>query len=191
MDASSRISGFLLFATYASAAVLQVGPGQQYATPCAAIAAATPGDTIQVDAAGKYAGDVCGWNTNGLTIIGVNGRPRIEAAGRSFDGKAIWVIAGDNTTVENIELFGAAMPSHNGASIRQEGANLTVRKCYIHGNEVGILTGDNPASHILIENSDLQRTGTATDSRTIFISAALPGSPSGSVIRTMLSPGTW
>jgi hypothetical protein len=171
MDASSRISGFLLFATYASAAVLQVGPGQQYATPCAAIAAATPGDTIQVDAAGKYAGDVCGWNTNGLTIIGVNGRPRIEAAGRSFDGKAIWVIAGDNTTVENMELFGAAVPSHNGASIRQEGANLTLRKCYIHGNEVGILTGDNPASHILIENSEFAENGyTNGFSHNIYIS---------------------
>ena len=38
----------------AAGATLQVGPGQPFATPCAAIAAAHDGDTILIDAAGNY-----------------------------------------------------------------------------------------------------------------------------------------
>jgi len=152
--------GFLLFfAGYASGSVLEVGPGRQYATPCRAIAAAATGDTIQIDGSAQYRGDVCGWSTNNLTIIGVNGRPKLDAMGQSFDRKATWVISGNNTTVDNIEFTGNAVPNHNGAAIRQHGANLTVRNCYIHDNEEGILAGDNPSSHILIESTEFARNG--------------------------------
>src|SRR6476660_45486 len=92
-----RICLLVAFTTCASAAILRVGPGQKYEKPCGALAAASPGDTIQIDASGDYAGDVCGWSTNGLTIVGVNGRPRIDAAGESVDGRAIWLISGNNT----------------------------------------------------------------------------------------------
>ena len=151
---------FILMLTVgANASILKVGPGQQYPTPCRAIETAAPGDTIQVDAAGKYDGDVCGWSTNDLTIVGVNGRPKIDAAGQSFRGRAIWIISGDNTTVENIEFVGAKGPNQNGAAIQQLGTNLTVRKCYMHGNENGILAGENPTSHILIENTEFAQNG--------------------------------
>jgi hypothetical protein len=154
-----RICSFLMFAVCANAAVLRVGPGQQYLTPCDAIHAAAAGDTIQIDAAGNYDGDVCGWTTNDLTIVGGNGRPRIDAAGESFRGRATWMISGNNTTVENIEFTGAKGPDQNGAAIWQLGANLTIRKCYIHGNEDGILAGDNPTSHIVIENTEFAENG--------------------------------
>lgn len=153
------ICAFLMFAVWGSAAVRRVGPEQQYPTPCSAAAEAVAGDTIQIDAAGNYDGDVCAWNTNGLTIIGVNGRPKIDAAGQSFRGRATWMISGKDTTVENIELSGARGPYHNGAAIWQLGTNLTVRKCYIHGNEDGILAGDNPTSHILVETSEFAENG--------------------------------
>ncbi len=58
-----------ILASHVAAAVLHVGLNQQYETPCRAIAAAAAGDTIQIDASGTYRGDVCGWKTNGLTII--------------------------------------------------------------------------------------------------------------------------
>ena len=69
--------GLLAFATCgalvqkASANTLQVGPGKKYVAPCAAIAAASAGDTIQIDTAGNYAGDVCQWSTSNLTLIGI------------------------------------------------------------------------------------------------------------------------
>src|SRR5436190_2290017 len=118
-----RICLLVAFTTCARAAILHVGPGQQYVNPCGALAAASPGDTIQIDASGDYAGDVCRWATNDLTIAGVNGRPRIDAAGAIVDGRAIWLISGNNTTVENIEFSGASGPDHNGAAIWQTGAN--------------------------------------------------------------------
>jgi hypothetical protein len=149
----------LLLAGYASAATLYVGPGQQYSTPCRAIAAATAGDTIQIEASGSYKGDVCSWTINDLTIVGVNGRPKIDAAGQNAQGKAIWVISGNNTTIENIEFTGAIVPNNNGAAIRQEGANLTMRNCYLHGNQEGILTSNDPSSQILIENTEFAENG--------------------------------
>jgi len=132
---ASRVLGPGLFIALACcslpalAATRTVGPRGAYPKPCAAIGAASDGDVIEIDAAGSYAGDVCPITKNGLTLRGVNGRPKIDAAGQSSGGKAIWVISGDDTTVENVELSGATVADANGAGIRQEGTNLTVRGC--------------------------------------------------------------
>jgi len=143
----------------ANANTLQVGPGKQYSAPCAAIAAAAAGDTIQIDTSGTYSGDVCQWSTNSLTLIGVGGgRAVINAAGQNSQGKAIWVISGNNTIVENIEFTGATVPDLNGAGIRAEGTNLTIRNCYFHDNQEGILT-DGGNSTIIIEFSEFFRNG--------------------------------
>ena len=149
----------LLVLSVAHGATLHVGPGRAYASPCAAVAAAGDGDTILIDAAGDYDGDVCAWHTNGLTLRGINGRPHIDAAGHDAQGKAIWVIGGDNTTVDNIEFSGCRVADKNGAGIRQEGTNLTVRHSYFHDNEMGILTGANTASTIIIEYSTFADNG--------------------------------
>src|SRR5688500_8597756 len=143
----------------ASGGPLEVGPGQPHATLRAAIAAASTGDTILIDAAGDYDGDVCAWSKDGLTLRGVNGRPRIDADGNSAQGKAIWVVAGDDTTIENVELSGCRVPDANGAGIRQEGANLTVRHAYFHDNENGILSGARAGSTITIEYSEFAHNG--------------------------------
>jgi hypothetical protein len=79
--------------------------------------------------------------------------------GQSFRGRATWMISGNDTTVENIEFTGARGPANNGAAIWQLGTDLTIRKCYIHGNEDGILAGDNPSSHILIETTEFADNG--------------------------------
>ena len=153
------LTAFLVLVPAVSANTLTVGPGKQFATPCAAIAAASAGDVIQIDSSGNYAGDVCQWNTNNLSLIGVgSGRAVINAAGKSSQGKAIWVISGNNTTVENIEFTGASVVDLNGAGIRQEGSNLTLRNCYFHDNQEGILT-DGGNSTILIEFSEFSHNG--------------------------------
>ncbi|MFB9449064.1 hypothetical protein Dvina_30405 [Dactylosporangium vinaceum] len=142
-------------------AVLVVGPGHAYRTPCQAIAAAKAGDTVQIDAKGNggYAGDVCGWSTDGLMIVGFNGRAHVDAAGKNSQGKGTWVIAGKRTTVDNVELSGATVPDGNGAAIRQEGAGLTLRRSFLHDNQNGILAGDNAASDIVVESTELARNG--------------------------------
>jgi Right handed beta helix region len=144
----------------AHSSVIQVGPLKHFAAPCQAIAKARPGDLIEIDSSIVYRGDVCAWKTNGLTLRGVGpGRAHIDAAGRHSQGKGIWVIAGNDTTVENIEFSGAAVPDQNGAAIREEGANLTIRNCYFHDNEEGILAGDSSNSSVLIEYSEFAYNG--------------------------------
>jgi len=151
----------------AFAATLSVGPGKTYAKPCDAAKAAKDGDTVEIDAAGSYAGDICQWTQNNLTIKGVNGRPKIDATGATIsNGKGIWVLLGDTTTVENIEFAGAAVPDDNGAGIRHQGLNLTVRGCFFHDNQNGILGGPlkggqaaDGQGEVLIERSEFGHNG--------------------------------
>lgn len=141
------------------AEVRRVGPGERYRTPCQAIRAAAPGDVIEIDAAGDYTGDVCAFSQDRLILRGVKGRPRIDAGGRVAQGKAIWVIAGGDVTVENIEFTGARCPDHNGAGIRFEGRRLTVRDCAFRDNENGILTWNDLKSELFVEYSEFEKNG--------------------------------
>jgi hypothetical protein len=158
---SCRLSAIFLVAIAAtggaSAATLSVGPGKTYAAPCAAFARAQSGDLIQIDGGKTYSGDVCAIGASNLTIRGVNGRPKIDASGKNAQGKGTWVIQGNNVTVENVEMAGAAVPDRNGAALRIEGTNFTLRSSYLHDNENGILTGANDNSSIVIENTECRQ----------------------------------
>jgi hypothetical protein len=149
----------LLVTSSGIAATLQVGPGKTFGAPCDAIAVASDGDIIEIDASGDYAGDVCAVARSNLTLRGVGGLAKIDANGAHHGGKAIWVITGHDVVVENIEFTGATVPDKNGAGIRQEGRNLTVRGCFFHHNENGILAGNNLQSEILIEHSEFGHNG--------------------------------
>lgn len=152
----------LAFALPAAAATRAVGPGKTYAAPCRAFAAAAAGDIIEIDARGTYRGDVCGIYASNLTIRGVNGRPKIDAGGANAMGKGTWVVVGNNVVIENVEMFGAKVPDQNGAALRLEGSNFTLRTSFLHDNENGILGGANTASNIVIENSEFGHNGYGT-----------------------------
>jgi hypothetical protein len=138
--------------------VLRVGPDRDLTRPSEAARRARDGDVIEIDA-GEYAGDVAVWTQNNLTIRGVGGRAHLHANGAHAEGKAIWVIKGANTTVENIEFSGAAVANRNGAGIRLEGPGLTVRDCFFHHNENGILTAAHAESDVLVERSEFAHNG--------------------------------
>lgn len=142
----------------ASAATLSVGAGKTYATPCKAFAAAKDGDTIEVTAA-TYSGDVCTIKQNNLTIRGVNGRPKIDAAGKNAADKGTWVIDGNNTTVDNFEMYGSTVMDGNGAAFRVEGSGFTLRNSFIHDNQNGILSNSSATSDILIEYTEFGYNG--------------------------------
>ncbi|MGF1562820.1 MAG: right-handed parallel beta-helix repeat-containing protein [Geminicoccaceae bacterium] len=135
----------------ASGRILEVGPDGQFTRPSEAARAAKDGDTVTI-AAGIYPGDVAVWKANDLTIQGVGGLADIRANGRHAQGKGIWVIRGSNVVIENVKLSGAVVPDHNGAGIRFEGTNLTLRHSVFTGNQTGLLTANNPNSDIIIEN---------------------------------------
>ena len=144
-----------------SANVLQVGPTRSYKTPCAAIAAASGGETIEIDAA-TYTGDVCVIAKPGLTLRGVGGRPKLDAGGKSAEGKAIWVIRAADTTVENIEFANCAVADQNGSGIKSEWGSLTVKNSLFDHNQFGILTGYDPSATILVDGSEFSHQGTAS-----------------------------
>lgn len=152
----------LLSSLPTSAATLSVGTGKTYASPCKAFAVAKDGDLVEIQGNQTYSGDVCGIYANNLIIRGVNGRPKIDAAGKNAMGKGIWVVQGNNVVVENVEMFGAKVPDKNGAALRLEGTNFTLRSAYLHDNENGILSNPVTASNILIENSEFGRNGDGT-----------------------------
>lgn len=154
-------TAMLGLAAGASAATLSVGPGQTYATPCRAFAAAASGDTVQI-AAATYTGDVCGIYAHNLTIRGINGRPKIDAGGKNAMGKGTWVVVGNNMTIENVEMVGAKVADRNGAALRLEGTGFTLRSSFLHDNENGILSGANANSDVLIENSEFGHNGYGT-----------------------------
>ena len=144
---------------HAGAATLSVGPGKTYVAPCAAFTAARDGDTIEIVGDWTYSGDVCAIARNNLTIRGVQGRPVIDAAGRDFGGKGIWVVTGNNITVENVEMLNAKVRDRNGAALRLEGTNFTLRQAFLHDNENGVLSGVNRNSNIVIEHSEFGHNG--------------------------------
>lgn len=74
------------------------------------------------------------------------------------DNKAAMVFTGDNIYVESIECRNIAVKDKNGACIRFEGQNLTVRNLYAHDSQVGILTNKD-AGNITIEYSKFERLG--------------------------------
>lgn len=138
------------------AQVIRVVPGSAIATPSAAARLARDGDTVEI-AAAVYRGDVAIWTQNNLTLRGVGGRPHLDASGRSAEGKAIWVIKGNNTRIANMEFSGAHVGDRNGAGVRLEGTGLVVEDSYFHDNDMGILAGPNPASDVVLRNSEFAR----------------------------------
>ena len=56
-------------------------------------------------------------------------------------------------------MSGARVADHNGAALRLEGRNFTLRNAYIHDNENGLLTGANPASEITVQHCEFARNG--------------------------------
>jgi hypothetical protein len=149
----------LLFSLSTYATIYQVGPTRTYTMPSAVAPLVNNGDTIDIDAA-TYTNDVASWYDHDLHIRGVgNGYARLDANGNDAEGKAIWVIKGNNCRIENIEFLNCIVPDHNGAGIRQEGKGVHIKHCYFHHNEMGILAGDNTNSNICIEYSEFAFNG--------------------------------
>lgn len=121
-----------------------------------ASSAAMNGDVVGIRK-GTYK-DCTKWDTDNLTIRGVDGRPHFKD--KTCGRKGIFIIAAgtENVTVENIEFSGMKVRDENGAGIRHHGGNLTVRNIYAHDGQEGILAGDGKHT-ITIENSKFERLG--------------------------------
>jgi len=142
--------------------LIQVGRDRAIKRIADAARRARSGDVIEVDA-GEYAGDIASWRQNNLTIRAVGGRARLVQTGGSAEGKAIWVIKGDNVLVENFEFAGAHTPGRNGAGIRHEGGKLTVRNCLFEDSQMGLLTWNEEGASLTVEKSEFRNNAVAAD----------------------------
>jgi hypothetical protein len=138
-----------------AAKVLLVGPDRELRMPSDASAVAEDGDVVRFDA-GEYV-DCAIWRASRLVLEAPAGAAHVRD--RACAGKAIWVIAGDDVSVGNITFSGARVPDQNGAGIRAEGKNLTVRNSRFFDNENGILGAAVEGSTVRIEGSVFERNG--------------------------------
>lgn len=129
---------------------LKVGPGERFTRPSEAAASARAGDTVLI-APGYYA-DCAVWRAPGVSIAAIPGGP-VVIAGPICAGKALFVTAAPRITITGLTFHGARSPAGNGAGIRAEGGDLTIRHSRFEGNENGILAAPTPAATMLIEDS--------------------------------------
>lgn len=143
-----------------SAATLTVGPGQQYPTVSAAVAAAHGGDAIAVSA-GTYTNDFPTVNVP-LTIYAPSGFAHLHATVAPPNGKAI-IVANASLYLNHVELSGAAVSDLNGAGVRWQAPSgvLTLKYCYVHDNQDGVLAtpATAGATTVQIFNSEFASNG--------------------------------
>jgi len=150
--------GSLLCSLAMAAQVLQVGPTRKVASLAAASVVAKSGDTVEVDA-GTYAADVAIWSQSNLIVRAVGGRVRLLALGAAAEGKGIWVVRGGAMAVQGFDFVGAKVADKNGAGIRFEKGQLSIKDCTFTDNENGILTSGDKDAELLIENSEFGNNG--------------------------------
>ena len=111
-------------------------PDCRYRSLRDALNAALPGDRV-ILAPGVYAeGRLI--DTPGLELRGEAGA---HLRGHAVEGKAALVVKAKGVLIEGIECSGIAVRDNNGACIRIEGDDLTVRNVHFHDNQEGILSG--------------------------------------------------
>jgi hypothetical protein len=159
-----QITWMALGAVGVSARTWEVGPGKSFAKPSAVADSVKDGDTVAI-APGLYTNEATTWRKNRLTLRGTSAYAHITPPDSIPNGKGIWVITGDKTVVENMEFSGAKVKDQNGAGIRQEGPSITIRNCYFHDNENGVLT-DGGNGDVLIEYSEFSHNGVGEVGRT-------------------------
>ena len=168
----------LFIETMATAATLEVGPGMRFDRIENAVAAAKPGDTIEVyplPGGQPYERVGVSVNTARLTIraAGIKAGSRVMLSGRGFEhsgrGRTPRAIiqfnrGADYCVLEGFELTEASNGTDNGAGVRINQANhVTIRNCEIHHNDMGIMSNGNAAVRTgvnqLIEHCEIHSNG--------------------------------
>jgi len=117
-----------------------------------ALALAQDGDTIELLPGDYRTGPVLLVNRQ-LTLRGVGKRPVMRGENEMGPKAGLWTVRGGQVVIENIEFRGARAQDASGAGIRHEGGRLTVRNSVFLDNEHGILSINDEAAELIIENT--------------------------------------
>lgn len=171
----------VVIASFGGAATVTVGPSGQYPSPCVAFQHLADGDIVQVDAnhGVPYNEGNCQIVNSNLKIVGVNGRPILDATGIVV-ARGIWVVHGHDVVIDNFEFrnankFTNLKTAYNAAGVRirsgqkgPDGGDVTLRHCYIHNNGDGVLVDNagpgmgqwfSSSPSILFEYDDFYKNG--------------------------------
>lgn len=129
-----------------------------------AVNRANPGDII-VLAPGEYS-LAARIKVAGIQIIG---EPGAHLTGRAAQGKGALIVAAPDVLIEGIECSNIHVPDQNGACVRIEAPNTTLRNVYFHDNDQGVL-GGGKSGYVLIENSRFERNGRGGRAHGVYIS---------------------
>lgn len=159
---------FLIFPL--SATIWHVGAAQTYTVPSQVKNLVADGDTIQIDG-GVYVNDAVKWIKKNLKFIGLgtgSNRTILQYTGDIPNGKGIWVFETpgtcDNPYIENIVFDGAQVSDANGgngAGIRMQAKDITIRNCKFINCQNGILEGNGSVttSNVMITNTEFENNG--------------------------------
>jgi hypothetical protein len=162
-----------ILAEAGAARVLSVCPAARPRPDCVyqglagALASAQPGDEILLTPGIYEEAAVVA-----VDAITLRGQPGAHLKGHAAEGKAALVIRGDDVVIDGIECSGIEVGDRNGACIRIEGDDLTVRNVNFHDNENGILGGPGGGT-VLIENSRFERNGRDGRAHGVYIAATV------------------
>jgi hypothetical protein len=147
-----RITGVIAGEQSSAPQIWRVGPKRALKYPSSAAKKAQNGDIVEIDS-GTYHNDYATWSQNDITIRGIGGLAHLKSKGLIPNRKAIWILKGNNIVIENVEFSGAAVKDGNGAGIRHQGGDLTLRNTFFHDNEFSMLSGTLPDSNIEVISS--------------------------------------
>ncbi|MES2157373.1 MAG: right-handed parallel beta-helix repeat-containing protein [Pseudomonadota bacterium] len=152
----------LVSAAIASTALAQGNPapftidGNGYASLADALGAIGDGRGTVTVAPGTY--HACAVQQGGDITIRAATPGTVIFDGVPCEGKAALVLRGQGSIVDGIIFQNIRVPDGNGAGIRLESGNLTVRNSLFRNSEEGILTGDGEGS-VTIDKSTFRHLG--------------------------------
>lgn len=149
-----------------------VGPTQAYTLPSQVKLLVADGDTINIDG-GIYSNDAVKWVKKNLKFFGLgtgSNRTILQNIGDIANGKGIWVFElpgiSDNPYIENIVFDGAQISDvdgGNGAGIRYQSKDLTIKNCKFMNCQNGILEGHGSVtdSNVILDGNEFSNNGYA------------------------------
>ena len=129
-----------------------------------AIAAALPGDHVVLSGGIYEEGAII--TTPGLVLQGESGA---HLRGHAVESKAALVVKADGVTIDGIECSDISVRDRNGACVRNEGRDLTIRNVYFHDNEQGVLGGSQSGGVLRVEGSLFERNGFGGQAHGVYV----------------------
>jgi len=123
----------------------------------AANATANPARITICLAAGTYVNDFA-QAFHDIRVVGVGGLAHLQAAVQPGNGKAI-LVTNANVEIENVAFSGASVPDQNGAGIRWESGDLSLKGTQFFDNENGVLSAVSASGKLTVEDSRFLRNG--------------------------------